>query len=399
MPAGRPELADVFREHGREYLQAYRASPEQNRVLRSIALCRTEALGGHKNVYSCGHEKIAFNSCDSRHCPKCQGPARRKWLDAQAADLLAVEYFHVVFTLPSALAPVALQNRREIYAQLFRAAADALLLIGRDPQHLGAELGFLAVLHTWGQNLHLHPHLHCVVPGGGISLDGSRWISARKRFFLPVRVLSRLFRRRFLELLRHAYRERRLAFHGKLAYLANPLSWEIFLRSLCRKDWVVYSKPPFGGPRQVLKYLARYTHRVAISNERILSLKDGKVAFRWKDYAEGNRQKTMILPAVEFIRRFLQHVLPDRFVRIRHYGFLSNSVRREKLVLVRRLLGSRALFPDAPPTPGECLPPETESDPPGPLCPMCGKGRLVAAELISRVSTDPFLPPVLMDTS
>jgi hypothetical protein len=378
MPARPPEVADVFRKHGREYLDAYRPSPEQNRALRSIALCRTEALGGHKNVYSCGHEQVVCNSCEDRHCPKCQGSATRKWLDARANDLLPVRYFHVVFTLPSTLAAVALQNPREIYACLFRAAADALLVIGRDSKHLGAQLGFLAVLHTWGQNLHIHPHVHCVVPGGGISLDGSRWISARKRFLLPVRVLSRVFRRRFLELARQA--QGRLTFHGKLAYLADPKSWETFLRSLLTNDWVVYSKPPFGGPQQVLKYLARYTHRVAISNARMVALRDGKLTFRWKDYAHGNQQKTMTLPPVEFIRRFLQHVLPHGFVRIRHYGFLSNSVRRAKLAMVRSLL--------APRTP----PPETSStdeDSPGyighadartPLCPTCGKGHLVASQ-------------------
>lgn len=364
MPASRPELADVFREHGGEYLKAYHASPEQYRVLRSIVRCRTEALGGHKNVYSCGHDEIAYNSCDNRHCPKCQGPARRKWLDAQAGDLLPLQYFHVVFTLPSALAPVALQNRRELYAELFRAAADALLLIGRDPKHLGAELGFLAVLHTWGQNLHHHPHLHCVVPGGGISPDGSQWISCPKRFFLPVRVLSRLFRRRFLELLREARAQGRLAFHGNLVHLANPESWELFLRSLCKKDWVVYSKPPFGGPRQVLKYLARYTHRVAISNDRILSLQHGKVTFRWKDYADGNRQKTMSLPAVEFIRRFLQHVLPSGFMKVRYYGFLSPScaVPLEKIrCLIELAWGFRIVTP------------EVDIQLPAPMaCPLCG---------------------------
>jgi hypothetical protein len=268
----------------------------------------------------------------------------------------------------------------------------------RDPKHLGAELGFLAVLHTWGQNLHLHPHVHCVVAGGGISPDGSRWISSRRRFLLPVRVLSRLFRRKFLQLLRKAHAKHRIRFHGKLAYLAVPESWEVFLRSLCRKEWVVYSKAPFGGPRQVLKYLARYTHRVAISNERILSLRDGKVTFRWKDYSDGNREKTMRLPAVEFIRRFLQHVLPARFVRIRHYGFFSNSVRRDKLVLVRRLLGT-APSPDTSAVKEQDPIPSIEGEGAASLCPFCGKGRLVSTEPLPPVASRSLSRPVLIDTS
>ncbi len=381
-----PELADVVRKHGEEYVEAYEAtlSPEQRRALKSIAQCRTSALGGQKTTYSCGHEEISYDSCRNRHCPKCQGEARRKWLDNRARDLLDVEYFHVVFTLPGALGPVALQNKRDLYGLLFQAASETLLTIGRDPKHLGAEIGFLAVLHTWGQNLHMHPHVHCVIPGGGFSRDKSRWISCRKRFFLPVRVLSRLFRRKFMALLRNAQAKKKIQFHGKLAYLSDSTRWEDFLRSIDKQDWVVYAKRPWGGPKQVLKYLARYTHRVAISNERIVRLEDGMVSFKWKDYAHGNAEGEMKLQAVEFIRRFLQHVLPRGFMRIRHYGFLANRCRKKNLALARALLPKDAQETTAPdgvkPLP-ESWGEELQED--RNLCPKCKQGRLVSREKIA----------------
>ena len=403
MEPHRLEVADVFRKHGAEYLEAYApsASLEHKLVLRSLARCRTAALGGHKIRYSCGHEEISYNSCHDRHCPKCQGEARKKWLDARAADLLRVGYFHVVFTLPDELGPIALQNRRQVYGLLFRAVSETLLTIARDPKHLGAEIGFLAVLHTWGQNLHIHPHVHCVVPGGGISPDGSRWISSRKRFFLPVRVLSRLFRKKFLNFLREAQARGKIHFHGKLAYLSDPESWKVFLQSINKRDWVVYSKPPFGGPTQVLKYLARYTHRVAISNQRLVSLQDGKVTFEWKDYAHGNTRREMTITAVEFIRRFLQHVLPKGFMHIRHYGLLANRGRKKKLALARQLLGEHGQDDTNVETPSGQDALEAPTREASALCPICRKGRLVSCEDFApeRQSTRSGAPHLTFDTS
>jgi hypothetical protein len=328
------EVADVFRRHGDAFLDRYGdgLSHEQRRVLHDVTACRTAALGGHvEECDRCGHRQIAYNSCRNRHCPKCRATAAADWMEARAAELLPVEYFHVVFTLPAALGPIALQNPRAVYGLLFRAAAETLRRIAADPKHLGAEIGFLAVLHTWGQNLQHHPHVHCVVPGGGISPDGSRWVACRPGFFLPVRVLSRLFRGLFLALLRAAFDRGKLSFHGRIAGLADPGEFRRALAAVSGVEWVVYAKPPFGGPRQVLKYLARYTHRVAISNRRLVALDGDEVTFRWKDYARGGEQRVMKLQAVEFIRRFLLHVLPAGFVRIRHYGFLANRVCRAKL--------------------------------------------------------------------
>ena len=319
---------------------ATRSRPSSAAPCSDIAACRTAALGGHvEECDRCGHQQIAYNSCRNRHCPKCQATAAAQWLEAREAELLPVEYFHVVFTLPAALGPIALQNPRVVYGLLFRAAAETLQQIAADPKHLGAEIGFLAVLHTWGQNLEHHPHVHCVVPGGGLSPDGSRWVACRPGFFLPVRVLSRVFRGKFLALLRAAFDQGKLSFHGKLGALADAGEFRRRLAASAQTEWVVYAKPPFGGPEQVLKYLARYTHRVAISNRRLVALEDGEVTFHWKDYAHGGGQKTMTLKAIEFIRRFLLHVLPSGFVRIRHYGFLANRVCREKLALCRALLG------------------------------------------------------------
>lgn len=377
MSEHRPEVADVIQNDGARYLKHYRPSKEQYRVLNDLAKCRTVALGGHlKKCDSCDRELPVYNSCRDRHCPKCQGAARAAWLEAREDELLDVEYFHVVFTLPHELAPLALQNRRAVYGMLFRAASETLLTLGRDPKHLGAELGCLALLHTWGQNLLLHPHLHCVVPGGGLSFDAKRWVSCRDGFFLPVRVLSRLFRGKFLAELEPAFDHDELEFHGRLRELSHPKAWEALLDTLRSKQWVVYAKPPFGGPRQVLKYLARYTHRVAIANQRLISTDDGKVTFRWKDYANGDQQRIMTLDAVEFLRRFLLHVLPKGFMRVRYYGFLANRHRALKLEKIRLLLGQQPRSTRSEPetlAPGESDHQMVDSNH---LCPECKKGRL-----------------------
>ena len=329
----------MVRSAGTTFLAQHPTSGEQRKALRDIASCRTATLGGHVLAcQQCDHQEISYNSCRNRHCPKCQGSCQAKWLQDRAADLLPVPYFHVVFTLPALLGPIALQNPRQIYGILFRAVSQTLLTIARDQRHLGAKIGFLAILHTWGQNLMHHPHLHCVVPGGGLGADESSWVSCHHSFFLPVRVLSRVFRGKFLHSLDRHYHTGELSFHGQLQSLACPEHWKTLLRQLRATDWVVYSKPPFGGPEQVLKYLARYTHRVAISNRRLLSFQQGQVSLRCKDYRRGGRSRTLVLQQQEFIRRFLLHALPTRFVRIRSYGFLANRCRRQKLALCRRLL-------------------------------------------------------------
>ncbi len=336
------ELADIFRLHGPAYRERYAESmnSQQKRVMHSIEVCRTAVLGGHVDQCDhCGHRRISYNSCGNRHCPKCQSLAKAEWLEKHQAQLLPVPYFHVVFTLPEDLASIAWQNKKLVYNILFRAASETLRRIAADPKHLGAKIGFLAVLHTWGQNLLFHPHLHCVVPGGGMSPDRQRWIPSRKRFLLPVRVLSRLFRGLFLHYLQKAYSAGKLKFQGSLQELNDSGNFDAFLKRCRKPEWVVYSKPPFGGPEQVLDYLGRYTHRVAISNHRLISLVDGKVSFSWRDYKDGNKQKVMTLDALEFIRRFLMHVLPRGFVRIRHYGFLANPRCEENLSLCRQFLG------------------------------------------------------------
>jgi hypothetical protein len=408
MDRHRPEVADVFRSFGAAYLAQHSASRKQKRVLRDVALCKTAALGGHKaRCDQCGHEEIYYNSCRNRHCPKCQGAARAQWLADRASEVLETSYFHVVFTLPEALGPLALQNKEVLYGLLFRAAAETLIAIAGDPKHLGAQIGFLAVLHTWGQRLDHHPHLHCVVPGGGLSSDRTRWISARESFFLPVRVLSRLFRGKFIAYLREALEEGRVKFHGKLTRLHKRPRWAAFLRDLARLEWVVYSKPPFGGPEQVLKYLARYTHRVAISNQRLLSFQEGKVTFHYQDYRCGNLERTMTLEASEFIRRFLQHVLPDSFHRIRYYGFLANRRRKENVALAWRLLGrATARLDPEPQSPGQetstpSAQSETEAPRKNPICTACKKGRLVPVETFAPHSSVPVSSsePVGYDTS
>jgi hypothetical protein len=335
------EVADIFRRHGAAFRQVHAGhlGCVERRIMSAITACRTAALGGHvEQCDDCGATRIAYNSCRNRHCPKCQGLARVQWLADRQAELLPVPYFHVVFTLPAPVGEIAFQNKAALYAILCRVAAETLTTIAADPRHLGAKLGMTMVLHTWGQTLQHHPHVHCVVPGGGPSLDGTRWVTCRPGFLLPVRVLGRLFRRLFLQELENAFNAGKLRFFTNLANLAEPQAFARRLGELRRLDWVVYAKPPFGGPEQVLAYLGRYTHRVAIANSRLLSLADGKVRFTWKDYRQDGKTKVMTLEADEFIRRFLLHALPDGFHRIRHYGFLANSSRGDSLALCRRLL-------------------------------------------------------------
>ena len=345
MASGSPEVADVFRHYGEAYRQRCGASlsTAQRRVMRAIELCRTAALGGHvEQCDNCGHQRISYNSCRSRSCPKCQSLARAQWVEDRQAELLNTQYFHVVFTLPDKIAAIAYHNKAPVYDILFRAAAQTLRTIAADPAHLGAEIGITTVLHSWGSTMTFHPHLHCVVTGGGLSPDGTRWITCRPRFFLPVRVLSRLFRRLFLEDLKNAFYAGKLAFFSSLQVLHERAAFLRYLAPLRRAKWVVYSKPPFAGPQQVLDYLGRYTHRIAISNNRLLAIDDGKVRFRWKDYRNGGCWRTMTLTAEEFIRRFLLHVLPAGFQRIRYYGFLCNRYRQQKLARCRELLGMPA---------------------------------------------------------
>jgi hypothetical protein len=393
MSEHRLEVADVFRIHEDDFLAQWGQvlSREQRKAFADIRDCRTAALGGHMEQFDCGHRVPVYNSCANRSCPKCQATARAKWLAEREAELLPVDtYFHVVFTLPQEIAQLALQNARTIYRLLFRAASETLLTIAADPQHFGAEIGFLAVLHTWGQNLHIHPHIHCVVPGGGVSQDGSRWIApSKKSFFLPVQVLSCLFRKKFLIYLKKAFRKGKLRFHGELRRLANPSAFAALCGEADQRKWVVYAKPPFGGPEQVLKYLARYVQRVAISNRRLLSLENGRVAFEWKDYSDGNQSKTMTLHAVEFIRRFLLHVLPSGFVRIRHFGFLANRKRAEKLALCRSLLPAR-----------QTAEPTTKTGQQEPRrCPICKVGLLVFIERLTVEALACLSAPMIADTS
>jgi hypothetical protein len=382
------EVADILRAYGPAYVEAFgeQLTATQRRVLHDLVRCRTAALGGHVEACDhCGHRRIAYNSCRNRHCPKCQGAARARWLAERAAELLPVEYFHLVVPLPDELGPLALQNPRVVYGTLFRASAETFTQIAAEPQHLGAEIGFLSVLHTWGQNLHLHPHVHCVVPGGGLAPGGDRWVACRPGFFLPVKVLSRVFRGKFLAQLEEEFRRGRLRCHGRLQHLAAAEAFFGLTTALRQHDWVVYAKPPFGGPAQVLKYLARYTHRVAISNSRLLKVEDDQVHFTWKDYADGHTEKIMALPAFEFIRRFLQHVLPAGFVRIRHYGWLANRHREEKLQRCRHLLRVAALAGDVPTAAAPDRPEAAESAPSWARCPSCGQGRMTWVEDVPRV--------------
>jgi hypothetical protein len=375
------EVADLVRAAGKAFIARSRPwiTWKHVKVLLAIVRCRTAVLGGHLDECTrCGHRAISYNSCRNRHCPKCQAGARERWLEKRRQELLPTPYVHVVFTLPRPLAPLALQNKKVVYDLLFRTSAQTLLEVARDQKHLGAEIGFFSVLHTWSQRLELHPHVHCVVPAGGLSADRKRWIKPRYAFFLPVKVRSRVFRGKFVAALKRAFQDGQLSFHGDLRLLVQPKTFAAWLRTLFRKDWVVYSKPPFGGPDYVLRYLGRYTHRVAISNHRLVSFADHQVSFRWRDSAHKNEQRRMTLSLDEFLRRFLLHLLPDAFVRIRNFGFLANRRRATFLPLCFQLLGRTK---------------HTEQDTPGAqdsrdlwLCPKCAAPmrvveRLTAAEI------------------
>jgi hypothetical protein len=376
----RHTVAEVIRSCLDEFLNQYdtKLTPEQRRALKDITACRTAALGGHVlGCPECGHQQIAYNSCGNRHCPTCQATAAARWMEARAAELLPVPYFHLVFTLPNILGPIALANPRVVYNLLLRCAAATVLEVAANSDHLGARTGVLAVLHTWGQTLQLHPHAHCVVPGGGLSPDGTRWVGSRPHFFLPVRVLSRVFRGKFLAGLRAAFASGQIRLARSLRDGAAA-QFQRLLSTAAATDWVVYAKPPFGGPQQVLRYLARYTHRVAISNRRLLDFEDGVVRIRYKDYAHGNRKRVMKLSASEFVRRFLLHVLPSGLVRIRHYGILSNRHRHGALTRCRELLGNgepvQAGSESPPPIQAaECQESVTATR----VCPRCGAGRMI----------------------
>jgi hypothetical protein len=388
------EVADVIRAHGAAFRDRFAAvlSPAQTKALRDLARCRTAALGGHvERCLDCGHERIAYNSCRNRHCPKCQAQTRARWLTAQAEHLLPVEYYHLVFTLPNELSDLARANPTVLYDLLFQAAAGAIRQVAANPKRLGAVPGLLLVLHTWGQTLTHHPHVHGVVTGGGLSCDAHgridaspKWVSCRSGFFLPVRVLSRVFRGQYLDGLRQAHRRGALRFFGKLTALTDAAVFHTFLRPLHEKDWVVYAKRPFGGPAQVLKYLARYTHRVAISNSRLAKLEAGQVTFRYQDSADGRQPKRMTLDACEFLRRFVQHVLPHGFTKIRHYGLLANRFRQERLAACRRLLLMTTVLATPTASGTEESP---AAEPAGArCCPQCGSRRLVRLAALSEAA-------------
>jgi hypothetical protein len=390
-------VADIIRAAGRSFIENNRSwlTGLHRKVLSAIERCRTAPLGGHKDQCSrCGYQAISYNSCRNRHCPKCQTNARDKWLAARQRELLPVPYVHVVFTLPHELVPLALHNKKLVYDLLFRTSAASLLEIAADPKHLGAEIGFLSVLHTWSQNLLLHPHVHCVIPAGGLSPDHELWVRPRYPFFLPVKVLSRVFRGKFVAGLKLMFQKGDLCLPGALQPLAQHKAFHAFLRTLFRHDWVVYAKPPFGGPEYVLHYLARYTHRVAISNHRLVSFTEGKVTFRWKDYAHGNKKRLMTLAAEEFLRRFLLHVLPRGFVRIRFFGLLANRRRGTLLPLCRRLIedtsGSLTTSPAV----------SQDSSSSGSTCPLCGAPMIVVERLTALQLLTEFTRQVaIADTS
>jgi hypothetical protein len=379
------EVADIFRRHGPEYRRTHPLPLQHLRVMRAVEACRTAELGGHKEKCAdCGHIEISYNSCRNRHCPKCQTLRKERWIEDRGQDLLPVEYFHVVFTVPSELNPLFIMNPRVMFNLLFQSASETLVELADNPKHLGARIGFMVILHTWGQNLMDHPHVHCVVTGGGLSPD-NRWVSCRKGFFLPVRVMSALFRGKFLDHLKRSFEDEDLIFPGSIGHLKDPRTFEVFRRRFYHKKWVVYCKSPFDGAEGVLQYLGRYTHRIAISNNRILKLQDGEVSFRWRDYSDSDKQKTMTVKAQEFIRRFLLHVLPHRYVRIRHFGLLSNRNRKDDIALCRKLLENAMTVTtekDKQETWQEQLLRICGID--VTACPVCKKGRMLTVE---------FLPP------
>ena len=382
------ELQDIFQKFGQSYRQNHPLPLNQLKTMSAIESCRTSSQGGHVDVCdSCGHERISYNSCRNRHCPKCQGLAKEQWLLERERDLLEVGYFHVVFTVPDSLNPIALQNQKIFYSLLFKAASETLLELSRDPKYLGAEIGFISVLHTWGQNLMDHPHVHSIVPGGGLSFDGTRFVPSRKKFFIPVKVLSRKFRGKFLVFLKEAYQNSDLKFYGKLESLSGKTNFQALIDDLYQKEWVVYCKKPFKSPWHVLRYLGRYTHRVAISNQRIIDLQDGAgakapaVTFQWRDYKDDNKTKLMSVDAFEFIRRFLLHVLPSRFMKIRHYGILSNRNRNRKLRLCQRLTFSKSCEVQKI-SAVELLLKLTGLD--LRICPCCKQGKMVTKQILGQ---------------
>jgi hypothetical protein len=384
------EVADVLRAAPESFFERSRKwfTWLHLKIFNAILACRTPAFGGHVDACSrCGHRAISFNSCRNRHCPKCQANARDRWLAARERDLLPTRYVHVVFTLPHQLGPLALQNKQEVYSLLFRASAETLLQVARDPKHLGAEIGFFSVLHTWNQQLLFHPHIHCVVPAGGLAADHTRWIPGRHNFFLPVKVLGRVFRGKFVAGLRELHAAGKLGFHGGLAPLQAPQAFAAMLRPLFRSDWVVYSKRPFGGAEHALRYLGCYTHRVAISNHRLVSLADGRVAFRWRDSAHKNKKRLMSLPVEEFLRRFFLHVLPRGFVRIRHFGLFAHRRRAVLLPLCREALAAAGA-----PAPSGGSEPTCDSARPLWLCPKCG-GPMLLLERLSPIQARLRSPP------
>ena len=381
------EVADIFRAQGNNFTDQHTLGIQQLKVIQAITRCRTAALGGHADVCPNCQEApvISYNSCRNRHCNKCQSQSRERWMDARRQELLHTRYFHVVFTLPHELHTLVLQNQEALYNLLFRTVAETLREVARNPKHLGAEIGFFGILHTWGQNLLFHPHIHCVIPGGGISPDKERWLHPLYPFFLPVKALGKVFRGKFVDGLRRAYRKNQLICAGSIQHQEKPQCCSAFLRTLFRQNWVVYAKPAFGGPEKVIRYLGRYTHRVAISNHRLISFVGGNVTFRWRDYAGGNKTRVMTVSADEFMRRFLLHVLPKSFVRIRHFGVLANHCRSESIDLCRKLLAMGPLVRSS------------DSTPPNPswLCPRCQAPltiilRLTAAQLFWRLSSNSF---------
>jgi hypothetical protein len=393
--SGGLEVAEIFRQHGPAYREAHRLARNDWRVMRAIEACRTSVLGGHKDKCDhCGHLEISYNSCRNRHCPKCQTLRKESWIEARGEDLLPIQYFHVVFTIPSELNRLVSMNRKVMYDLLFQSVSETLMELANDQKHLGARIGAIGILHTWGQNLIDHPHIHCIVTGGGLSSDSNRWVSCRKGFFLPVRVMSALFRGKFLGLLKHCFKRGEIVFPGSICHLKEPDDFKTFRRQLYRKKWVVYCKPPFDGPKGVLQYLGRYTHRIAISNNRILANRDGHVSFLWRDYADDNRKKTMTLKADEFIRRFLLHVLPERYVRIRHFGLLANRNRKDNISACRESLGTGQTVAK------ENIKRETWQEQllricgiDVTICPICQKGRMFRVALLHPLRCNS--PPVL----
>jgi Putative transposase/Transposase zinc-binding domain len=385
------EVADILRAQGDNFIGRHRSRIgfQQMKVMCAIVRCRTEALGGHiDKCPQCGKDEgQSFNSCRNRHCPKCQAQARRRWIAARERELLATPYFHVVFSLPHQLNALILQNEVELYNLLFHAVADTLADVAANPEHLGAAIGFFGILHTWGQNLLFHPHIHCVIPSGGLAPDRTRWIRGSDRFFLPLKILKKVFRGKFVEGLKDAYAQGRLCLEGQIQHLDRPQCFAAFVRKLYRHEWIVYAKAPFGGPEQVLRYLGRYTHRVAISNHRLLAFDGNTVTFRWRDYAHGNVQRVMPLAAGEFIRRFLLHVLPKGFVRIRHFGFMANSQRSASFELCRQLLGMAPVLPS------------DEITTSGRLCPICQTPMVIVERLTAAQIHWRFVAKWFPDTS